>query len=113
MEKRKLGRTGLEIGPLVFGGNVFGWTADEATSLALLDAFVAHGLNAIDTADGYSRWVDGNEGGESETIIGNWLKQRGRRDRVVLITKAGSDMGPGKKGLSRDYIVDAAEASLR
>jgi aryl-alcohol dehydrogenase-like predicted oxidoreductase len=113
MEKRKLGRTGLEIGPLVFGGNVFGWTADHATSLALLDAFVAHGLNAIDTADVYSRWVDGNEGGESETIIGNWLKQRGGRDRVVLVTKAGSDMGSGKKGLSRDYIMDAAEASLR
>ena len=113
VEKRKLGKTGLEIGPLVLGGNVFGWTADEATSFTLLDAFVGHGLNAVDTADVYSRWVDGNAGGESETIIGNWLKQRGGRDRVVLITKAGAEMGPGRKGLSRDYIMDAAEASLR
>ncbi|HEX5078867.1 MAG TPA: aldo/keto reductase [Geminicoccaceae bacterium] len=113
MERRKLGKTGLEIGPLVFGGNVFGWTADEATSFALLDAFVAHGLNAIDTADVYSRWVDGNAGGESEAIIGRWLKQRGNRERVVLITKGGSEMGPGKKGLSRNYVMEAAEASLR
>ena len=113
MDKRKLGKTGLEIAPLVFGGNVFGWTADEPTSFALLDAFVAHGFNAIDTADVYSRWVPGNAGGEFETIIGNWLKNRGGRDRVVIITKVGSEMGPGKKGLSQAYIMRAVEDLLR
>jgi aryl-alcohol dehydrogenase-like predicted oxidoreductase len=113
MDKRKLGKTGLEIAPLVFGGNVFGWTADEPTSFALLDAFIGHGFNAIDTADVYSRWVSGNAGGESETIIGNWLKNRGGRDRVVIITKVGSEMGPGKKGLSKAYIIRAVEDSLR
>ena len=113
MDKRKLGKTGLEIAPLVFGGNVFGWTADEPTSFSLLDAFVAHGFNAIDTADVYSRWVPGNAGGESETIIGHWLKNRGGRDRVVIITKVGSEMGPGKKGLSKAYIMRAVEDSLR
>jgi aryl-alcohol dehydrogenase-like predicted oxidoreductase len=112
MEKRRLGNTGLTVAPLVFGGNVFGWTADEATSFALLDAFVGHGFNAIDTADVYSRWVPGNAGGESETIIGNWLKTRGNRDGVVVITKVGSEMGPGKKGLSKAYIMGAVEASL-
>ena len=113
MDKRKLGKTGLEIAPLVFGGNVFGWTADEATSFALLDAFIGHGFNAIDTADVYSRWAPGNAGGESETIIGNWLKNRGNRDRVVIVTKVGSEMGPGKSGLSKAYIVRAVEESLR
>ena len=113
MDKRKLGRTGLEIAPLVFGGNVFGWTADEATSFALLDAFVGHGFNAIDTADVYSRWAPGNAGGESETIIGKWLKARGGRDRVVIITKVGSEMGPGKSGLSKAHIMRAVEDSLR
>jgi aryl-alcohol dehydrogenase-like predicted oxidoreductase len=113
MDKRKLGTTGLEIAPLVFGGNVFGWTADEATSFALLDAFIGHGFNAIDTADVYSRWAPGNAGGESETIIGKWLKARGRRDRVVIITKVGSEIGPGKSGLSKAYIVRAVEDSLR
>ena len=109
MDKRKLGKTGLEIAPLVFGGNVFGWTADEATSFALLDAFIGHGFNAIDTADVYSRWAPGNAGGKSETIIGNWLKNRGNRDRVVIVTKVGSEMGPGKSGLSKAYIVRAVE----
>jgi aryl-alcohol dehydrogenase-like predicted oxidoreductase len=113
MDKRKLGKTELEIAPLVLGGNVFGWTADEATSFALLDAFIGHGFNAIDTADVYSRWVPGNAGGESETIIGNWLKNRGNRDRVVIVTKVGSEMGPGKKGLSKAYIIRAVEDSLR
>lgn len=113
MDKRKLGKTGLEIAPLVFGGNVFGWTADEATSFALLDAFVGHGFDAIDTADVYSRWAPGNEGGESETIIGKWLKARGGRDRVVIITKVGSEMGPEKTGLSKAYIMRAVEESLR
>lgn len=113
MQKRTLGRTGLGIAPLVFGGNVFGWTADEKTSFALLDAFTDAGFNAIDTADVYSSWVPGNRGGESETIIGNWLKQSGRaRDSVVLITKVGSDMGQGHRDLSRKWIMEAVEASL-
>ena len=113
MEMRRLGRTGFQIAPIVFGGNVFGWTADEKTSFDLLDAFVDAGFNGIDTADAYSRFVKGNEGGESETIIGNWLKSDpGKRDRIVLMTKVGSDMGEGKT-LSADWIVKAAEASLR
>ncbi|OLP59047.1 alcohol dehydrogenase [Xaviernesmea oryzae] len=114
MEKRMLGRTGLSIAPLVFGGNVFGWTADEATSFRLLDSFVGAGFNAIDTADVYSAWAPGNKGGESETIIGRWLKQSGRaREDVVIITKVGSDLGEGRKGLSRRWIEQAVEDSLK
>lgn len=113
MEQRRLGRTGLTIAPLVFGGNVFGWTADKKTSFDLLDRFIDAGLNAIDTADAYSRWVPSNEGGESETIIGEWMKERKARDKVVIITKVGSDMGQGKKDLSPAYIAKAAEASLK
>ncbi len=114
MEKRKLGRTALSIAPLVFGGNVFGWTADEPTSFRLLDAFTDAGFNAIDTADVYSAWAPGNKGGESETIIGKWLRQSGRsRDSVVLITKVGSDLGEGRKGLSKRWIMQAVEDSLK
>ncbi len=114
MDMRPLGGTGFRIAPLVLGGNVFGWTADEKASFALLDAFVDAGLNAIDTADVYSSWVPGNEGGESEAIIGRWLKANpAKRDKVVLITKVGSEMGPGKKGLGAAYVAEAAEASLR
>ena len=113
MQKRRLGRTDLEIAPLVLGGNVFGWTADEKTSFDILDRFVDAGLNAVDTADSYSRWVPGNKGGESETIIGKWMKSRGNRDKVVVITKVGSDMGQGKKDLSAAYIARAAEDSLK
>ena len=113
MQKRRLGRTDLEIAPLVLGGNVFGWTADEKTSFDILDRFVDSGLNAVDTADSYSRWVSGNKGGESETIIGKWMKSRGNRDKVVVITKVGSDMGQGKKDLSAAYIARAAEDSLK
>lgn len=113
MEKRRLGRTDLKIAPLVFGGNVFGWTADEKTSFALLDRFVEAGFNAIDTADAYSRWAPGHSGGESETIIGKWMKARGNRDRVVVITKVGSDMGQGRRDLSAGYIAGAVEDSLR
>jgi aryl-alcohol dehydrogenase-like predicted oxidoreductase len=113
MEKRRLGNSGLEVAPLAFGGNVFGWTADEETSFRLLDAFVGEGFDLIDTADVYSRWVPGNQGGESETIIGRWLKQRGNRGRVVVATKAGMEMGPGRKGLSAAHIVRSAEESLR
>jgi aryl-alcohol dehydrogenase-like predicted oxidoreductase len=113
MEKRNLGRTGLSIAPLVFGGNVFGWTADEATSFRLLDAFFDAGFNAIDTADVYSAWVAGNQGGESETIIGKWLRQTKRpRDEIVIITKVGSDLGEGRKGLSEKWIKKAVEDSL-
>jgi aryl-alcohol dehydrogenase-like predicted oxidoreductase len=113
MNKRKLGNTGIEISPLVFGGNVFGWTADRATSFMLLDAFVAAGFNAIDTADVYSRWVPGHTGGESETIIGDWLKRSGNRNNVIIATKVGMDMGDGKKGLSKSYILRSVEDSLR
>ncbi len=113
LTKRKLGSSGLDIAPLVFGGNVFGWTADEATSFALLDAFVEAGFDAIDTADAYSRWVQGHSGGESEVIIGKWLKARGRRDDVKILTKVGSDMGQGHNDLSPAWIEAAVEASLR
>jgi aryl-alcohol dehydrogenase-like predicted oxidoreductase len=113
LQKRRLGRTSLEIAPLVLGGNVFGWTADEKTSFDLLDRFVDAGFNALDTADSYSRWAPGNKGGESETIIGKWMKSRGNRDRVVVITKVGSDMGQGRKDLSAAYIEKAVEASLK
>ena len=110
---RQLGRTDLRIAPLVLGGNVFGWTIDEAQSFAVLDAFADAGFNAIDTADVYSAWAPGNQGGESETIIGRWMKSRGNRDNLVVITKVGSDMGDGKKGLGAAYIEQAVEASLR
>ncbi|WP_425985125.1 aldo/keto reductase [Brevundimonas sp. TWP1-2-1b1] len=113
LTKRKLGSSGLDIAPLVFGGNVFGWTADEPTSFALLDGFVEAGLDAIDTADAYSRWVPGHSGGESEVIIGKWLKARGRRDDVKILTKVGSDMGQGHNDLSPAWIETAVEASLR
>jgi aryl-alcohol dehydrogenase-like predicted oxidoreductase len=113
MQMRKLGRTDLSVAPLVLGGNVFGWTADKKASFAVLDAFAGAGLNAIDTADAYSTWVPGNEGGESETIIGEWMKARGNRSRVIVITKVGSPMGKGKEGLKARYIEEAAEASLR
>jgi aryl-alcohol dehydrogenase-like predicted oxidoreductase len=113
MEKRRLGQSSLYIAPLAFGGNVFGWTADEKTSFELLDAFVAAGFNFIDSADVYSRWHAGNQGGESETILGNWLKSRGNRDKVIVATKLGIEMGPGQKGLSRAYMMRAVEASLR
>ncbi|MGH7155446.1 MAG: aldo/keto reductase [Acetobacteraceae bacterium] len=112
MEQRQLGRSAIKVAPLAFGGNVFGWTVDEAASFRLLDIFVANGFNLIDTADVYSRWMPGNQGGESETIIGRWLKARGSRDRVVIATKLGSDMGDGRKGLSRGYMTRAIEDSL-
>jgi aryl-alcohol dehydrogenase-like predicted oxidoreductase len=113
MQKRKLGRSGLEIAPLMFGGNVFGWTADEAMSFKLLDGFVAGGLNAIDTADTYSKWAPGNKGGESETVIGKWLKARGGRDKVVIATKVGMEMPGIGQGLRKAYILQRVEDSLR
>ncbi|HEC2595931.1 aldo/keto reductase [Raoultella ornithinolytica] len=115
MNTRPLGKTGFSIAPLVFGGNVFGWTCDEKNSFAILDAFVDHGFDAIDTADVYSRWADGNQGGESETLIGRWLRARpGMRDKVKIFTKVGSDLGlPGQKGLKKAWIQQAVENSLR
>ena len=113
MQHRELGRSGLHTAPLVLGGNVFGWTADEAASFSVLDAFVAGGGNAIDTANVYSAWVPGHQGGESETVLGKWLKQRGRRDDVLILTKVGMEMGDGSKGLAKAYIKQQVEDSLR
>ena len=113
MEHRKLGNSGLTIAPLVFGGNVFGWTVDEARSFELLDAFLAAGFNCVDTADVYSRWAPGNKGGELETILGNWMKQRGTRNGIVLATKIGNEVAPDKKGLTKAYILRGVEDSLK
>lgn len=113
MQLRSLGRSDLQVSPLCFGGNVFGWTADEATSFALLDAWVDAGFNFIDTADVYSRWAPGHTGGESESVIGRWLKRSGKRHHIVLATKVGKDMGDGKVGLRPAYIRQAVEASLQ
>jgi aryl-alcohol dehydrogenase-like predicted oxidoreductase len=112
MQKRKLGKSGLEIAPIVLGGNVFGWTADRAASYGVLDAFTGAGFNAVDTADVYSRWAPGHQGGESEIVFGDWMKERGSRDKVCLITKVGSEM-PAGKGLKAAYIQSACEASLK
>ena len=112
MKTRKLGSSGLDVSPLCLGTNVFGWTTDEKTSFAILDALVAAGFNFIDTADVYSRWVPGHKGGESETIIGNWLKKTGNRSKVIIATKVGMEMGPNDKGLAKAYIFRAVERSL-
>ena len=113
MKLRKLGNSGLTTGPLAFGGNVFGWTVDEALSFRLLDAFIDAGFSMVDTADVYTRWIPGHVGGESETIIGKWFKQSGKRSKVVLATKVGMEMGEGKKGLSKSYILSEVETSLK
>jgi aryl-alcohol dehydrogenase-like predicted oxidoreductase len=113
MLKRRLGRTDLDVSVLCFGGNVFGWTTDLAQSAAVLDAFVEAGGNFVDSADVYSRWVPGNNGGESEVILGQWMKDRGNRADIVVATKLGSPMGEGKQGLSRQYMVRAVEDSLK
>ena len=111
---RQLGRSSLQVSPLCFGGNVFGWTVDEATSFSLLDAWLDSGMNFVDTADVYSRWVPGHAGGESETIIGKWLKKSpAKRKQLVLATKVGKDMGDGKVGLHPKYIKQAVDASLK
>ncbi|RFZ94381.1 aldo/keto reductase [Mucilaginibacter conchicola] len=112
MEKRELGKSGIEVLPLCFGGNVFGWTIDEKTSFKLLDAFVDKGFDFVDTADVYARWANNGVGGQSETIIGNWIKQGGKRDKIILATKVGKPMGDDKKGLSKAYIMQAVDASL-
>lgn len=113
MDKRKLGNTDLLVSPIAFGGNVFGWTLNEEKSFEILDGFVAADFNFIDTADVYSRWAEGNEGGESEKIIGKWMKARNNRNKVIIATKVGGDMGDGKKGLSKKYILEAVDASLQ
>jgi aryl-alcohol dehydrogenase-like predicted oxidoreductase len=113
MKKRQLGQSSIEVAPLMLGGNVFGWTADEETSFKILDAFVASGLNFIDTADTYSTWVPGHQGGESETIIGNWFKRSGKRDKVVIATKVGAEIHGQGKGLSKAWIMGQVEASLK
>lgn len=113
LQHRQLGRSGIQVPRLTFGGNVFGWTIDQSTSFSLLDALVEKGLNFIDTADVYSRWKEGNAGGESETIIGNWLQKSGKREQIVLATKVGMDLGNGKTGLAPAYIRQAVEASLK
>jgi len=113
MEHRKLGNSGLSVSALALGGNVFGWTADEATSFRVLDAFVAAGGNLIDTADMYSAWVPGHKGGESETGLGKWLGRSGNRKKVLIATKVGKEMGPDSKGLSKSYILRAADRSLK
>lgn len=113
MEKRKLGKSELLVSTLMFGGNVFGWTINENESFKILDSFIDAGFNFIDTADTYSRWVPGNKGGESETIIGNWMKKNGKRKEVLIATKLGGDVGKGKKDLSAQYVKEASEASLK
>ncbi len=113
MEQRALGTSALRIAPLALGGNVFGWTADEATSLSLIDAFVERGFSLIDTADVYSTWVEGHQGGESEAIIGRWLKRGGAREKIVIATKVGMDMRKAGKGLSKAHIIQSTENSLR
>ncbi len=113
MEKRQLGNTDLQVYPIAFGGNVFGWTIDQKKSFEILNHFTEAGFNFIDTADVYSRWADGNEGGESEKIIGKWIKEKKNRDQIILTTKVGSDMGNGKKGLKKNYILKAVEDSLK
>ena len=116
MRMRRLGSSSLQVSALCFGGNVFGWTADESMSFKLLDALAEAGCNFIDTADVYSRWVPGHQGGESETVLGRWLRRNARtrgRDKLVIATKVGMDMGPGGKGLSRGHILRSVDASLR
>ena len=113
MNKHEIGTSGIKVIPFAFGGNVFGWTIDEKQSFTILDAFVDAGMDFIDTADVYSTWVPGNKGGDSETIIGNWLKKSGKRNKVIIATKVGKPMGEGKQGLSRKYITQAVEDSLK
>jgi aryl-alcohol dehydrogenase-like predicted oxidoreductase len=113
MIRKPLGKSGLTLPPIMFGANVFGWSLDEAAGFKMLDALAAAGLDAIDTADMYTRFLPGHVGGESETIIGAWLKSRGGRDKVIIATKCGMEMGPGKKGLSKAWITAAVEDSLQ
>ena len=111
--KKQLGNSDLLVSSLTFGGNVFGWTLNEQESFKILDNFIGAGYNFIDTADTYSKWVFGNKGGESETIIGNWLTKNSKRTEVIIATKVGGDMGGYKKDLSAKHIKEAVEASLK
>jgi len=113
MKLRQIGNTGIQVAPLALGGNVFGWTADEETSFKVLDAFVDAGFNLVDTANTYSKWLPGHKGGESETVIGKWFKKSGKRVKVIIATKVGMEMGDGKKGLAKSYILEEVEASLK
>ncbi len=113
MEKRRLGKSDLMIAPVMFGGNVLGWTAPEKEAFEILDAFVDAGFNAIDTADVYSAWIPGHKGGESETVLGNWLASRKNRDKVVIATKVGMLPLGGKVNLTKQRIADAVDASLK
>lgn len=113
MELRSIGNSDIQVAPLALGGNVFGWTADEATSFKVLDAFVDAGFNLVDTANTYSKWLPGHKGGESETVIGKWFKKSGKRDKIIIATKVGMEMGNGKKGLAKSYILEEVEASLK
>lgn len=113
MNKRRIGKSELEVFPFALGGNVFGWTADEKTSFEILDAYVEAGFNWVDTANVYSVWVPGHKGGESETIIGKWLKKSGKREQMILTTKVGAEMSPTSKGLKKEYILKQVEESLR
>jgi len=113
MKLRQIGNTGIQVAPLALGGNVFGWTADEETSFKVLDAYVDAGFSLIDTANTYSKWLPGHQGGESETVIGKWFKKSGKRDKVIIATKVGMEMGDGKKGLAKSYILEEVEASLK
>src|SRR5665213_431563 len=113
MKLRPIGNSNIQVAPLALGGNVFGWTADEVTSFKVLDAFVDAGFNLVDTANTYSKWLPGHKGGESETVIGKWFKQSGKRDKVIIATKVGMEMGDGKKGLGKSYILEEVEASLK
>ncbi|QDT54230.1 General stress protein 69 [Caulifigura coniformis] len=113
MQLRSLGTTGFNIAPLALGGNVFGWTADEPTSFAILDRFVEAGFNLVDTADVYSKWAPGHQGGESEIVLGKWFRQGGKREKIVLATKVGMELGPDRKGLSKRWITRSVEDSLR
>lgn len=113
MMKRTLGTNGPLVAPIAFGGNVFGWTVDQNQSFALLDTFIDHGFNLVDTANIYSTWIPGHQGGESETIIGNWLAKSGKRDQIVIATKVGMEMSDGTSGLKKAYIIKSAEDSLK
>ena len=113
MKLRQIGNSNIQVAPLALGGNVFGWTADEVTSFKVLDAFVDAGFNLIDTANTYSKWLPGHKGGESETVIGKWFQKSGKRDKVIIATKVGMEMGDGKKGLAKNYILEEVEASLK
>ncbi len=113
MEFHSIGQSDLRVARLAFGGNVFGWTVDQTTSFELLDAFVDAGFNLIDTADVYATWLPAGTGGESETIIGRWMKARRNRDKVIIATKVGHELSPEKKGLAKEYVMQAVEDSLR